>query len=132
GVISDKASWYSTLVQFANERILICRPNPETASTNRAMVTIGDLTLEAPSSGEILEVNADTEVVKEVLTERLQIDRFIVEPDRGSLRNAFEISSKQALFFCFQNQNEIANRAALFHRQNEPDVRPTIRGVLPY
>jgi Protein of unknown function (DUF3732) len=132
GVISDKVSWYSTLVQFKDERILICRPNPETASTNRAMITIGDLTLEAPTSGEVLGVNADTEVVKEVLTERLHIERFTVESDRGSLRNPFEISSKQAMFFCFQSQNEIANRAILFHRQSETDVRPTIRGVLPY
>lgn len=53
GVISDKASWYSTLVQFDDERVLICRPNPETASTNRAMITIGDLSLEAPRSGEV-------------------------------------------------------------------------------
>src|SRR5215213_1547425 len=43
GVISDKASWYFTLVQFEQERVLICRPNPETASTSRAVVTIGDL-----------------------------------------------------------------------------------------
>jgi hypothetical protein len=132
GVISDKASWYFTLVQFEQERVLICRPNPESASTNRAMVTIGDLDLQAPGSGEVLEVNADTEVVKDVLSERLKIERFTVEPDSGSLRNPFEVSSKQALFFCFQNQNEIANRAILFHRQNESDVRPTIRGVLPY
>jgi hypothetical protein len=132
GVISDKASWYFTLVQFEQARVLICRPNPESASTNRAMVTIGDLDLQAPGSGGVLEVNADTDVVKDVLSERLKIERFTVEPDSGSLRNPFEVSSKQALFFCFQNQNEIANRAILFHRQNESDVRPTIRGVLPY
>ncbi|PYF99950.1 Protein of unknown function [Georgenia satyanarayanai] len=96
------------------------------------MITIGDLALEAPSSSRPLEVNADTEVVKDVLSERLRIERFRIEPDRGSLRHPFEVSSKQALLFCFQSQNEIANRAVLFHRQNEPEVRPTIRGALPY
>ncbi|MCD9197427.1 DUF3732 domain-containing protein [Aeromicrobium wangtongii] len=132
GVISDKAAWYTTLLQFADKRVLILRPNPESATTNRAVVVLGDRTLVAPATSEGLEVNADTEVVKDVLTEHLGIDRFTVEPEQGSLRNPFEVSSKQAIFFSFQNQNEIANRAVLFHRQNEPDIRPTIRGVLPY
>lgn len=132
GVISDKAAWYSTLVELGETRILICRPNPESASTNRAMIKIGDGHLAAPPTSDDFEVNADTDVVKELLTEHLQIDRFAVEPDRGSLRNPFEVSSKQAIFFNFQNQNEIANRAILFHRQNDPDIKPTIRGVLPY
>lgn len=132
GVISDKASWYFTLVQFDRERVLICRPNQESATTNRAMITIGTHDLEAPMRADEMEVNADTEVVKEVLSERLQIERFTVEAESGSLRTPFEISSKQALFFCFQNQNEIANRGILFHRQSEIDVRPAIRGALPY
>ena len=96
------------------------------------MVTIGDRGLTAPQTSDGLEVNADTDVVKDVLTEHLRIDRFTVEPEQGTLRNPFEVSSKQAIFFNFQNQNEIANRAVLFHRQNEPDIKPTIRGVLPY
>ncbi|WP_269303663.1 DUF3732 domain-containing protein [Aeromicrobium sp. HA] len=132
GVISDKAAWYTTLLQFEDKRVLILRPNPESASTNRAVVMLGDHTLVAPATSKGLEVNADTDVVKDVLTEHLRIDRFTVEPEHGSLRIPFEVSSKQAIFFSFQNQNEIANRAVLFHRQNEPDIRPTIRGVLPY
>lgn len=132
GVISDKTAWYSTLVGFADERVLICRPNPETASTNRAMIVIGGPDLVAPPTSSSLEVNADTDVVKDVLTERLKIDRFTVEAEQGTLRNPFEVSSKQAIFFSFQNQNEIANRSILFHRQTEPDIKPAIRGVLPY
>lgn len=132
GVISDKVAWYATLLEFGERRVLILRPNPESATTNRAVVAIGDSTLILPATSNGLEVNADTDVVKDVLTEHLHIDRFTVEPEQGSLRNPFEVSSKQAIFFNFQNQNEIANRAVLFHRQNEPDIRPTIRGVLPY
>ncbi|MBW3638662.1 MAG: DUF3732 domain-containing protein [Actinobacteria bacterium] len=132
GVISDKTAWYSTLVAFGEERVLICRPNPETASTNRGMVTIGGRDLFAPPDSSGLEVNADTDVVKDILTERLGIDRFTVDADQGSLRDSFAVSSKQAIFFSFQNQNEIANRSVLFHRQVETDIKPTIRGVLPY
>ena len=98
GVISDKVAWYATLLQFGERRVLILRPNPESATTNRAVVTIGDSTLVVPVTSDGLEVNADTEVVKDVLTEHLRIDRFTVEPEQGSLRNPFEVSSKQAHF----------------------------------
>ena len=71
GVISDNASWYYVLVQFANERVLICRPNPESASTSRAMVRAGGLDLVAP-------------VVRDALTDRLGVQNFTVESETGS------------------------------------------------
>ena len=131
GVISDHASWYYLIVQFPNERVLICRPNPESASTNRAMVRTGGLDLAPPAFDE-LEVNADTDVVKDTLTERLAIEPFTIDTDTGSLRHSFDVSVRQALFFCFQSQGEIANRDLLFHRQVENDIKTTIRDTLPY
>ena len=131
GVISDRASWYYVIVQFSNERVLICRPNPEGASTNRAMVRTGGLEVTAPMFEE-LEVNADTEVVKDALTKRLGIDSFTIEPAGSSLRKSFDVSVRQALFYCFQNQGEIASRDVLFHRQVENDIKTAIRDTLPY
>jgi hypothetical protein len=131
GVISNTASWYYVLVQFANDRVLICRPNPESASTSRAMVRTGGLDLEAPSYDE-LEVNADTDVVRDTLSERLGVETFTVEPESGSLRASFDVSVRQALFYCFQSQGEIASRDLLFHRQAERDIETTIRDTLPY
>lgn len=131
GVISDHASWYYVIVQFADERVLICRPNPEGASTHRAMVRTGGLDLAAPTFNE-LEVNADTKVVKDTLTERLRIESFTIDPEGGSLRQPFDVSVRQALFYCFQNQGEIASRDVLFHRQVENDIKTTIRDTLPY
>ena len=49
GVISDNASWYYLLVQFASRRVLICRPNPESASTSRAVVRTGGRTSPPPA-----------------------------------------------------------------------------------
>lgn len=131
GVISDHASWYYVIVQFADERVLICRPNPEGASTYRAMIRTGGLDLAAPTFDE-LEVNADTEVVKDTLTERLGIDSFTIDSEGGSLRQSFDVSVRQALFYCFQNQGEIASRDVLFHRQVENNIKTTIRDTLPY
>lgn len=131
GVISDNASWYYVLVQFENERVLICRPNPHTASTQRAMVRTGGLDLSPPQFDE-LEVNADTDVVKDTLTQRLGIESYTVDPEAGSLRQPFDVSVRQALFYSFQNQNEIANRDVLFHRQVDNDIKTTIKDTLPY
>lgn len=131
GVISDSASWYYVIVQFATERVLLCRPNPETASTQRAMIRTGNLDMGAPTFDE-LEINADTEVLKEALTERLGIESFTVDPEAGSLRQPFDISVRHALFYCFQNQGEVASRDVLFHRQVENDIKIMIRETLPY
>ena len=131
GVISDKAAWYYLIVQFASERVLICRPNPAGASTAHAMVRIGGEGLAPPAFAE-LEVNADTDVVRDTLTERLGIESFTIDSGPSSLRAAFDVTVRQALFYCFQNQGEIASRDVLFHRQVDRGVFATIRETLPY
>ena len=131
GVISDQAAWYYLIVQFASERVLICRPNPAGASTAHAMVRIGGEDLAPPAFVE-LEVNADTDVVRDTLTERLGIESFTIDSGPSSLRAAFDVTVRQALFYCFQNQGEIASRDVLFHRQVDRDVFATIRETLPY
>ncbi len=131
GVISDQAAWYYLIVQFASERVLICRPNPAGASTAHAMVRIGGEDLAPPAFVE-LEVNADTDVVRDTLTERLGIESFTIDSGPSSLRAAFDVTVRQALFYCFQNQGEIASRDVLFHRQVDRGVFATIRETLPY
>ncbi|MEV8439495.1 DUF3732 domain-containing protein [Actinosynnema sp. NPDC051121] len=131
GIISDVSAWYATLVQIGTTRLVLARPNPETASTNRAMIMIGDQTLRLPDYAD-LKVNADTTVVREQLSERLGIEAFRVEGNPNSLRSTFNVSVRQALLFCFQKQTEIASQSFLFHRQGEDGISPTIRETLPY
>ncbi|MBD7958643.1 DUF3732 domain-containing protein [Microbacterium sp. Sa4CUA7] len=131
GVISDQASWYYVLVSFDEHRVFIGRPNPETATTGHAMVRTGGSDLQ-PLEFVELEVNADTDVVRDTLTSRLGIERYLVEPEPGSLRASFEVSVRQALFFSFQSQGEIANRDVLFHRATDSSIKTTIRDTLPY
>ena len=42
------------------------------------------------------------------------------------------MSVRQALFYCFQKQTEIASQDILFHRQVDNDIKATIRYTLPY
>lgn len=131
GVISDNTSWYYIIVQFANERVLICRPNPESASTTHAMVRTGGEDLVAPLFSELM-VNADTDVVRDILTERLGVETYTIDTGSHSLRSSFDVTVRQAFFYCFQNQGEIASRDVLFHRQIERDIFTTIKDTLPY
>ncbi|MGL5828186.1 MAG: DUF3732 domain-containing protein, partial [Angustibacter sp.] len=131
GIISDNARWYYLLVQFASGRVLICRPNPESASTKQAMVQTGGMELAAPGYEELM-VNADTDVIRDTLTERLGVETLRVESEPGSLRAAFDVTIRHALFYCFQSQGEIASRDLLFHRQVDRDIVATIRDTMPY
>jgi rubrerythrin len=53
-------------------------------------------------------------------------------PEPGATRRPLEASASQAIFFCLQNQDEIANRRLLFHRQGEERIPQAIKDTLPY
>lgn len=131
GTISENASWYYVLVLVGEQRIFIARPNPETATTAHAMIRFGGADLE-PLEYTELEVNADTDVIRDALSDRIGIERYIVQPEPGSLRSPIEVSIKQALFYCFQTQSEIGNSEVLFHRAADGQIKSTIRDTLPY
>jgi hypothetical protein len=131
GVITENVAWYYLIVQISEERILLCRPNITGASTTRAMVRTGGIDLEPPAFEE-LESNADTDVIREMLDERLEVEAFTIDSNAHSLRSGFSASVRQALLFCFQKQGEIANRDLLFHRQADSQLAGVIRDSLPY
>ncbi|WP_163797602.1 DUF3732 domain-containing protein [Mycolicibacterium sediminis] len=92
---------------------------------------MGDASLGPPNFNDLM-VNADTDVLRDSLSERLGIEHFTIEHGDGSLRSSFDVSIRQALFYCFQKQSEIASQDILFHRQVDDDLRVTIRETLPY
>ena len=53
-------------------------------------------------------------------------------PEPGATRAPLEASASQAIFFCLQAQDEIANRRLLFHRQGEQFIPLHIKDTLPY
>ncbi|MFD5541704.1 DUF3732 domain-containing protein [Streptomyces sp. NPDC127079] len=63
---------------------------------------------------------------------RLGIEDFRFQPPAGTTRNAFDVSIAHAALLCFQNQNEIADKTALFHRQTETGMAQTLKDTLPY
>lgn len=131
GVITQVTDWYAILVELADTRLVLARPNPESSSTNQAMITVGGQDLDLPQHAE-LRVNADTAALRAELGRRLGIANFRIEPAVGSLRYPYDVSVAQAALLCLQKQTELPSQEFLFHRQSERDVGQALRDTLPY
>ncbi|MFD7645660.1 DUF3732 domain-containing protein [Kitasatospora sp. NPDC059795] len=131
GVITSNAAWYALLVQIGPVRLLLGRPTPKGASTTKAMLVIGDHTLDVPTA-EQMRVNADTASIRAEVSARIGIEDFRFQPPAGAGRHPFDISSAQAVLLCLQGQGEIANQNLLFHRQGEQGIAQALKDTLPY
>jgi hypothetical protein len=131
GLITEVTSWFAIIVTIGEGRVLIVRPNPETARSNQVMLSVGGEDLDFPPMND-LSVNINTTVLREQLSERIGVEQYRVEAPSNRLTEAFDVSIRQALLLCFQKQTEIASQQFLFHRQAEPYVREALRDTLPY
>jgi chromosome segregation ATPase len=131
GALTTAVSWFSITVVHDGTHLFIARPAPPRGrqTTQQAMIRIGvggeDI------DGSDLEVNADTQAVREQLTRLVGIpahDVRIATPFRQPL----ETTIAQALFYCFQGENELTSKLQLFHRANEQEEFDAIRETLPY
>ncbi|MFD8821266.1 DUF3732 domain-containing protein [Streptomyces sp. NPDC059605] len=130
--IDQSVGWYALLVTFKDGgRMVLARPRPTGASTVHAMVRTGDATLELPQADELI-ANSNVAALRSEVSARLGIEDFRFQPPAGATRNAFDVSIAHAALLCFQNQNEIADKTALFHRQTETGMAQTLKDTLPY
>jgi hypothetical protein len=129
--IDQTVGWYALLVQFRDGRMILARPRPAGASTTQAMIRTGDDTLDIPNAGD-LAPNSNAAALRAQLSARLGIEDFRFQPPAGAARPAFDVSIAQAALLCFQNQNEIADKKSLFHRQTEDGISQALKDTLPY
>ncbi|MFJ1935380.1 DUF3732 domain-containing protein [Kitasatospora sp. NPDC088160] len=130
--IDQTVGWYALLVVFDDEsRMVLARPRPTGASTLHAMVQTGDSRLDLPAIGE-LAPNSNVAALRSEVSARLGIEDFRFQPPSGAGRHPFDVSIAHAALLCFQNQNEIADKKALFHRQTETGMAQTLKDTLPY
>ncbi len=132
GPLSDAVAWYGLLVQLESGQAFIGRPVPPLGqqSSTRAMLVLGD-EIEIPVASALV-ANSDAFSVRTELGRRIGIADNLTEPPPTSTRLAIRASLAHALLLCFQDQNEIDDRAALFHRQGEDFVGQAIQDTLPY
>ena len=129
GVIRRACSWFGVRIALRRGQAFLARPNPGPGrSSTAAMYMEVGTRVELPSFEELEPVtNVDT--VTEYLNGVVGID----QPNAHDARErAAEATIRNALFFCFQSQDEIASKRVLFHRQGEQYGPSLFRDLLPY
>jgi hypothetical protein len=134
GPISETVAWYGALWQLeSGARAFVGRPAPSSgrASTRLAMLEFGGDNL-VPPAFDRLEVNTDSDALRQQLGRRIGIEESVAEPAPGSLRSSYEVNLGHATWLCLQGQTEIANANQLFHRQGEQGIDQALKDTLPY
>lgn len=133
GVIRETVSWFGLKLQFPTGQMFVARQNPSQlgqASTNRAYFEQGDTVLSPERAPQ--EPNTTSEAITDVLTAKIGISENLQTPPEGHTRLPLAANIRHAVVFCFQQQNEIASKDTLFHKQHESFVAQGIRDTFPY
>lgn len=138
GPIADNTAWYGALWQLTDDpagpRAFVGRPAPPKGqrSIQRAMLEFGGATMDLPDYSALIE-NADSSAVRRQLGRRIGIDENVIESRGGGVSQVpFEAHLGHAAWLCLQDQDEIASRYLLFHRQGESAVEQHLKDTIPY
>lgn len=132
GIVRETVSWYGLLLQFSDERVFVARQSPPKGqqSTGKFYYEIGkDL---AVPENQIFTSNSNTDGIEEMLSRRLGISENINIPPDGQTRLPLSANVRHALYYSFQNQDEVAARNFLFHKQSEDFITQAIKDTMPY
>ena len=132
GEIRKKVSWFAIHLDNAGEGIFISRRNPGPAGRASDEIYFARGVESVPEDSTTFEKNITGDGLRAQLSAVLGIAENIHVPPNTASRPPLEASSRHAIIFCLQNQDEIANRRFLFHRQGEQFFPPAIRDPLPY
>lgn len=132
GIVRETVLWYGLLLQLENERIFVARQSPPkgNSSTSKFYYNIGKK-IDVPRECDF-EPNTNTEGIEEMLSLRLGIKENINIPPEGQTRNPLVANIRHSLFYCLQNQDEIAAKNFLFHNQSKSFVTQAIKDTMPY
>jgi hypothetical protein len=132
GEIRRKASWFALHLDNDGEGIFIARRNPGPAGRASDDVYFVRGVEEVPSNPTEFRKNITGDGLRAQLSALLGISENIHVPPDTASRQPLEASSRHSILFCLQNQDEIASRRFLFHRQGEQFFPAAIRDSLPY
>src|SRR5262249_39626950 len=116
----------------AGEGIVIARRNPGPARKSSDDVYFARGLKELPEDDSVFTKNITGDGLRAQLSVILGISENIHIPPDTASRPPLEASSRHAILFCLQLQDEIASRRLLFHRQGEQFFPMAIRDTLPY
>jgi hypothetical protein len=133
GVIRDAVSWFAVLLQFQDKQYFVARRPPEEGQQYQSEVYVQTAVEVTVPSFEQLKPNSNTTALESELTALLGISPNLNISATGQKDEiAFRINVRHTTFFILQQQDEIASRKLLFHRQGDEFVPHAIRQTLPY
>jgi hypothetical protein len=133
GVIREAVSWFAVLLQFTQVQYFVARRTPEEGQQYQSEVYVQSSGLvEIPTLAQ-LKPNANISALEAQLTEFLGISPNLnVSATDQKGAHTFLINVRHTSFFIFQQQDEIASRKLLFHRQGDEFIPQAIRQTFPY
>lgn len=132
GEIRRTVSWFALHLDHDGEGVLVARKNPGPAGRTSDEIFFARGIEALPADPNAFQKNITLDGLKQQLSDILGISENIHIPEEGSTRQPLEASSRHAILYCLQAQDEIANRRLLFHRQGEQFFPAAIRDALPY
>jgi hypothetical protein len=132
GEIRKKVSWFALHLDNSGEGILIARKNPGPAGRSSDEIYFERGVEQLPATPSNFQKNITGDGLRSQLSALLGISENLHVPPEGASRLPMEASSRHAILFCLQAQDEIANRKFLFHRQGEQFFPMAIKDSLPY
>jgi len=131
GFVREHVAWYGLHLEHKEEYLFVARENPPKgqSSTNKCCYILGakkipdDISIATPIDNEGLE---------KILSAKIGISENLFTPPSDQSRKPLSANIRHTLYYCIQNQDEIASQKMLFHRQSEPFMPQAIKDTLPY
>ena len=122
GVIRNTVDWFAIRIQFASCQMFIARKNKSAYLIEANEITIPE---------NIPAQNITSEAIEKHINSRLGISPNLNIPPDTQTRRPLEANFRHALFFSFQDQNDLTAKNRLFHKQ-DAYLLQSIRDTLPY
>lgn len=131
-VLRNHVHVFALTIVKDDQQLFVARPAPTgKAATSTTLCILSQAPGAPPPTMTELTFSTPLEIAKKVLSKFTGIDPSVQLPVARSPR-PLSPSVRHGLFFCLQEQNEVANQNVLFHGQTEDFHRPALRAMLPY
>jgi len=132
GIIRQTVSWVGIKLKLIEDEVFIARKLPETGfnTSGEIYYNVKNI-LEIPEFSE-LKRTTSSETLEDLLSKHVGISENLFIPQVSQTRKSFSANIRHALYFSFQNQDELISKRHLFHKQSEQYIYQTIKDVLPY
>jgi len=132
GKVRRNVAWFALLLQTPRGQAFVARQLPTgDGKSNEAVYVQTDSEVDIPSAS-VLRQTTNREGLRSLLASWAGMSDYLHEPLPGQTRDALAATISHALTFCFQSQNEIAQRKHLFHGSSDRFVAQAIKDTLPY